>query len=296
MTSTDLRSKLNVLRQKSVALSDQLSKLEEEVKTKKEQRERQGPKDMAQAQTELIKFRRELEVSHADKLLKQVIRRMNDFQVRNRLNATQNIKLKTQKELLSEKQQLLAEKKKELEQIKLRKQQAVSGDRHVKYKSPERHPSNTQGREFTIRHTPLSASGRREQAVSSASKKRHSSIFEVKTRQLVEEESQAFLKLHAQKLDFDEEDDENNNITTQQPPIDYQQVSSTPSRVDHLPTNNSSTHIKKRGKTRTRLTLKKQVQFTADSIILNAALEGELDMLKQCTRKVRKTAKLIRHP
>ena len=37
--------------------------LEEEVKTRKELRERQGPKNMAQAQTELIKLRRELDVS-----------------------------------------------------------------------------------------------------------------------------------------------------------------------------------------------------------------------------------------
>lgn len=63
ITSTDLRSKLNQLRQKSLSLSDQLSKLEEEVMTKKEERERLGPTSMAQVQTELIKIKRELEVS-----------------------------------------------------------------------------------------------------------------------------------------------------------------------------------------------------------------------------------------
>ena len=52
-----------MLRQKSLALSEQLSKLEQEVKTKKEERERQGSKNMAQVQTELIKLKRELEVS-----------------------------------------------------------------------------------------------------------------------------------------------------------------------------------------------------------------------------------------
>lgn len=64
ITSTDLRSKLNQLRQKSLSLSDQLSKLEEEVRTKKEERERRGPRNMAQVQTEMIKIKRELEVSH----------------------------------------------------------------------------------------------------------------------------------------------------------------------------------------------------------------------------------------
>ena len=58
-----MRSKLNLLRQKSLTLSDELSKLEEKVRTKKEERERQGPKNMAQVQTEIIKLRRELEVS-----------------------------------------------------------------------------------------------------------------------------------------------------------------------------------------------------------------------------------------
>lgn len=65
ITSTNLQNKLNLLRQRSLTLSDQLSRLEEEVKAKKEERERQGPKNMAQLQTELIKLRRELEVSHS---------------------------------------------------------------------------------------------------------------------------------------------------------------------------------------------------------------------------------------
>lgn len=63
ITSTDLRSQLNQLRQKSLSLSEQLSKLEQEVKVKKEERERQGSKNMAQVQTELIKLKRELEAS-----------------------------------------------------------------------------------------------------------------------------------------------------------------------------------------------------------------------------------------
>ena len=31
----------------------------------------------------------------------------------------------------------------------------------------------------------------------------------------------------------------------------------------------------------------RHVHFTADALILNAALEGELELLKECTRKVR---------
>lgn len=124
--------------------------------------------------------------------------------MRNRLNASQNAKLKTQKELLSEKQQLLAEKKKELEQVKLAKpnQQTALGDSHVTYKSPDRRLTS-QGGEFSIRHTTsLSVSARRDNVQSSASKKRHSSIFEVKTRQLIAEESQAFRQLQSKRLEF----------------------------------------------------------------------------------------------
>ena len=40
-------------------------------------------------------------------------------------------------------------------------------------------------------------------------------------------------------------------------------------------------------KTRRRQsTLPKRVHFTADSLILNAALEGDLSLLKKCTREV----------
>ena len=63
ITSTDLRSQLNQFRQKSLSLSEQLSTLEQEVKVKKDERERQGSKNIAQVQTELIKLKRELEAS-----------------------------------------------------------------------------------------------------------------------------------------------------------------------------------------------------------------------------------------
>lgn len=207
ITSTDLRSQLNQLRQKSLSLSEQLSKLEQEVKIKKEEREKQGSKNMAQVQTELIKLKRELEVSyhfyHGWSL------RFVSFQVRNRLNTSQNAKLKAQKQLLKEKQQLLAEKKKEVEWLKATNQHALLAESYTSsdhHKSPDRMQSSS-GREFNIIRTPPS-SVRREQVMSSASKKRHSSIFEVKTRQLVEEESKAFRELYSKKLDFDDIDEE----------------------------------------------------------------------------------------
>ena len=132
--------------------------------------------------------------------------------------------------------------------------------------------------------------------MSSASKKRHSTIFEVKTRQLVEEESKVFRKLHAKQLDFNENDESetmqqstNNGSSVGHQMEDNQWKS--PSTIDHLPANRdgSGAHAMKKALKRTRIksTSKKRVQFTEESIILNVALEGELDLLKECTRKVR---------
>ena len=227
-----------------------------------------------------------------------------NFQVRNRLNTTQTAKLEKQKERLREKQQLLSEKKQELE-IRKSQHQAWSGSHNLISKSLEKHPSASPSREFIIRHTPSSAhaSRRREQVMSSASKKRHSSIFEVKTRQLVEEESKVFRKLHAKQLDFDENDESeaiqqstNDSSSTDHQTEDEQWKSNTSPLTanhlpaDHLPCGSGTLALKKALKsTQTSSTSKKQVQFTEESIILNVALEGELDLLKECTRKVRTT-------
>ena len=214
------------------------------------------------------------------------------LQVRNRLNASQNAKLKAQKDLLNEKQQQLAEKKKELELTKLKKHKDMSCDGHVTYKSQERQPTSP-AREFCIRQTPSSASARRDHILSSASKKRHSSIFEVKTRQLVEEESMAFRQLQAKKLDFDEIETTHQETAAagyrSSPEVRTEgreeKGNSPPSRVAY---DESRATILKTPRARSRST--KHVRFTPDSLILNTASEGDLDLLKECTRKVSRTA------
>ena len=62
IASTRLRNQLNPLRQRAQTLSVQFDELQEEVRNKREEKARRGPRDMAQAQTELIRLRRELEV------------------------------------------------------------------------------------------------------------------------------------------------------------------------------------------------------------------------------------------
>ena len=221
------------------------------------------------------------------------------LQVRNRLNANQNAKLKAQKEVLSAKQKLLAEKKQELEQ-RTRQQSLLDDHRKTSdlHKSPDRH-SVLPGKDSDVKRTPPSASPRREQAVSSASKKRHSSIFEVKTRQLVEEESQAFRKLHSRRLDFDEidGDEATTDPQSQQELTDYKSadrvdkewhISSSPPTVERLSSDSRTQATKISKKPRPTSKSTKHVQFTAESLILNAALEGELELLKECTRKASK--------
>ena len=126
--------------------------------------------------------------------------------MRNRLNTSQNAKLKSQKQLLKEKQQLLAEKKKEVERLRAANQHALLAEAYTT-KEHHKSPKFSPGREFNIVRTPPS-SVRQEPVMSSASMKRHSSIFEVKTRLLVEEESKAFREQYSKKLDFDEIDEE----------------------------------------------------------------------------------------
>ena len=238
------------------------------------------------------------------------------FQVRNRLNTSQNAKLKAQKQLLKEKQQLLAEKKKEVERLKATNQHALLAEAYTTkelHKSPERAQSSP-GREFNIIRTPPLSSVRREQVMSSASKKRHSSIFEVKTRQLVEEESKAFRELYSKKLDFDEIDEETTTEMkqSQADTMDTQSQAKSPtggiiiyhgtmysSQIPHSlytgdrvasdggkPQAISKAALKTQSHRR-QTHLPKRVHFTADSLILNAALEGDLNLLKKCTREVK---------
>ena len=136
----------------------------------------------------------------------------------NRLNSSQNAKLKANKQLLKDKQQLLAEKKQERKlRVAANQQQALPADTCLMSdfdKSLNKEQSSP-GRESSIMRTPPT-SVRQEHLPSSASRKRHSSIFEVKTRQLVEEESKTFRVLHSRRLEFDSVDED---ATTESKPL-----------------------------------------------------------------------------
>ena len=126
------------------------------------------------------------------------------LQLRNRLNAAQNTKLENHKEMLSSKQQLLAEKQRELEQLK-RKQLLATKQGHVTLSGRHVTPPKS-----TPHKEPFPPAGSTPPTISpdhrtpsSTSKKRHSSIFEARHRQLREEEGLTFresqARLHGDK-------------------------------------------------------------------------------------------------
>lgn len=100
---------------------------------------------------------------------------------------------------------------------------------------------------------------------SNTSKKRHASKFEAKSRKLVEEEGQAFLQL-------------------KQPGSKDTKVYSREGSKEKecLPlTNEKLPEAKPK-----RLTPKRKVRFEPEAIVLNVALEGNLELLKECMKKV----------
>ena len=67
ITSTRLRNETHILRQKEQELTKRLTQLQDEVSVKREEKDRRGPKDLTQVQTDIIKLRRELEVLVSEK-------------------------------------------------------------------------------------------------------------------------------------------------------------------------------------------------------------------------------------
>ena len=99
----------------------------------------------------------------------------------------------------------------------------------------------------------------------SSSRKRHGNIIEAKSRQLVEEEGAAFRQTKHEGV-----------VAT--PPSEH--VLNIP-EVPAMPTKG---HDPQKAK--------KNVHFEAEAIVLNVALEGELELLKECIKKVRKLGNL----
>ena len=202
-------------------------------------------------------------------------------QMKNQLNTRQNSKLQKLKDHLKMQRKVLEGKKKEIERLKrwgteshdlnTPTQQPVSKIHQKNGSTINSIPKNT-NEQIPLQRPPL------KMGTALTSKKR---IFAAKHRQWLEEEGQMFkqqLKLSqgqevwsskegsgfSEAAQLDEKWYPDNVIINQH---------SLKSKQESLDADNTST-------------AKKCVRFEARSVVLNAALEGELDLLKECIRKV----------
>ena len=226
--------------------------------------------------------------------------------MKNQLNSGLNSKIQKLKDHLKTQRKVLEEKKREIEQLKGWNSESydlssVYNGSHVtkqkisKTKTPEKNSSKVTNTSPSKKSTP------------STSKKRHASILEAKNRQLVEEEGQV-LKQHSKQPiaeksierkgvwpqeECDGEDEEGEGgVTTDVarvlmvPSPDRNQYKETHSSVLQRTSEKLNPKNKSNIATRSAGKSKKEVRFEAEAIILNAALEGELGLLKDCVRKV----------
>lgn len=134
----------------------------------------------------------------------------------------------------------------------------------------------------------------------SSSRKRHASIFEARTRQLVEEEGHAFkqqvrLPGPAQKGVWSQKDRyEDGGVKKERSELlgEGRGSSAGGRRLPDLDRSRSQDSYDvtiSQGRSEVKYSAaktKKRVRFAAEAVVLNAALEGNLDLLKQCTLEV----------
>ncbi len=103
------------------------------------------------------------------------------------------------------------------------------------------------------------------------SKKRHARMLEARNRQLVEEEGEALKKQHKHPvnkgLNRREEDHKGLNRKIAKDEIELTKFTS-------------------KGQGSMKVAVEKHVQFEAEAIVLNAALEGDTAVMKECIKKV----------
>lgn len=128
-------------------------------------------------------------------------------------------------------------------------------------------------------HTPT------KRSTPSSSRKRHASIIEAKSRQLVEEEGLAFRQQQLRSPDQDNGAGPQHEMAT---PTPGDSAGVQASDRKWYEDRNAAERGAGSGKSsRGAGSGKRRVHFDAEGIVLNAALEGELDLLKECITKVR---------
>lgn len=222
--------------------------------------------------------------------------------MKNHLNASLNSKLQKVKDHLKSQQKVLEERKKEVEMLRgwdsVDRGQSDSHEQQSRSTSVQSHsratgePSHSTSPPKLHPHSDMASAVRpRSKRRTPSSKKRHASKLEAKHRQLLEEEGQAF-KQHQTTASGNRkgvwpQDSKVPALLTIPPPDTkwYEDAEYTTGLEVTTPlegVTNSGAHVMERKQRR-------RVKFEAEAIVLNAALEGELDLLKQCIKMVRDT-------
>lgn len=211
------------------------------------------------------------------------------LQMKNQLNSGLNSKLQKVKDHLKSQQRVLEERKKEIEILRgwdhvdsghvlsashsqLESQQQQSNSHST---DAVTQPTTTPKPSFHPSDAKIPAPPRSKRTTPS-SKKRRANKFEAKHRKLLEEEGQV-LKQHL----VPEGKEKLPALLTIPPPDTkwYEDDEFTPKgSEDTTPLGSEVTVAKEKAE--------KHVKFEAEAIVLNAALEGELDLLKECIKKV----------
>ncbi len=230
-------------------------------------------------------------------------------QIKNQVNNGLNSKLQKVKDHFKMQRKVLEDRKKEIEKLRGWDGESRDLNQRTGTRMPERETAktpistksafifppaiSTSADAATLMPTPSN-----KRSTPSSSRKRHASIIEAKSRQLVEEEGHAFrqqqtrqhsLQRIAGKGAWSEGVGDSpvlplstraNVLSVPMPDTKWYEGGSMSSGGA------ASGGSPAKGKGRGR-----RVHFDAEAIILNAALEGELDLLKECIQKVKNVNK-----
>ena len=211
--------------------------------------------------------------------------------MKNQLNSSLNSKLQKVKDHLKSQQKVLEERKKEIEMLRGwdhvdsgRVLSSSHGQPHSRQKQSSSHSTGVTIQSTTppkprshssVARIPARPHSKR---TTPSAKKRRASKFEAKHRQLLEEEGRV-LKQHL----VPEGKEKLPTLLTVPPPDTkwYEDDELTPKGSEVATAPLGPEVVVTKDKT------KKRVKFEAEAVVLNAALEGELDLLKECITKVR---------
>lgn len=213
------------------------------------------------------------------------------LQLKNQLNSSLTSKLQKVKDHLKSQQKVLEERKKEIEKLRGwdhvdngESQQSTPHEHsHLNAASVQSHscgdrPHSAAPKSHSHSTSPMQPPSKRS-TPSSSSKKRRARKFEAKHRQLLVEEGQAF-RQHQTKTSPGRKKGDVPSLLSVPPPDSKWYEDPDPSTSSQWPVTPSRD-------TNPSTRQKRHVRFTAEAIVLNAALEGELDLLKECMEKVR---------